>query len=224
MADEKLGGLRCATVREARMWTRLKQEFLAYHDRTSRGPHGERVVGSLAKQLGQVDSLLDVGCGDGKNLLALAARAGATRVVGVDVVVRPTASVEVVKYDGLHLPFGDRSFDAVSIIDVLHHCTEPLTVLKETLRVADKVLIIKDHFAFGPLTHKMLYWMDLVGNAKDSIASPGTYFEPQQWISMIATAGGRVASLDWPLKTHDLPWRLVGWPELQFTARVVPVR
>lgn len=202
----------------------IKQGFLAYHHRTSRIPHGERVVASLAKQLGQVDSLLDVGCGDGNNTQQLALRAGATRVVGVDVVVRPTAVIEVHSYDGVHLPFPDRSFDAVSIVDVLHHCTEPLAVLKETLRVADKMLIIKDHFAFGPITHKMLYWMDIAGNAKDAIPSPGTYFEPQQWISMIAEAGGRVESLDWPLKTHDLPWRLIGWPQLQFTARVVPLR
>jgi len=206
------------------MLSLLKQGFLAYHHRTSRIPHGERVVSSLAKQLGRVDSLLDVGCGDGNNLLALAKRAGATRVQGVDVVVRPTAVIDVQAYDGTHLPFGDRSFDGVSIVDVLHHCLDPRAVLKEALRVADKVLVIKDHFAFGPLTHKMLYWMDIAGNAKDSIASPGTYFEPQQWVSMIAEAGARVESLDWPLKTHDLPWRIVGWPELQFTARVVPVR
>lgn len=202
----------------------LKDGFLAYHHRTSRGPQGERVVASLAKQLRRVDSLLDVGCGDGKNMLALAERVGASRVAGVDVVVRPTAVIQVQSYDGVHLPFPDRSFDAVSIVDVLHHCTEPLAVLKEALRVADKVLAIKDHFAFGPVTHKLLYFMDLVGNAKDGIASPGTYFEPQQWVSMIAEAGGRIESLDWPLKTHDLPWRLVGWPEVQFTARVVPVR
>jgi hypothetical protein len=90
--------------------------------------------------------------------------------------------------------------------------------------VAEKVLVIKDHFAFGPVTHKMLYWMDIAGNSRDSIPSPGTYFEPPQWVSMITEAGGRVAALDWPLKTHDLPWRLIGWPQLQFTAKVVPVR
>jgi hypothetical protein len=69
----------------------------------------------------------------------------------------------------------------------------------------------------------MLYWMDLVGNAKDGIASPGTYFEPDEWVAMIARAGGRMIALDWPLKTHDLPWRIVGWPQLQFTAKIAPL-
>ena len=200
----------------------IKRAALDYHHRTSRIPCGNRVVESLAKHLGRVDSLLDVGCGDGVNLTRLARESGATRLVGVDVVVRPTATINVVPYDGLTLPFPDRSFDAVSIVDVLHHCSDPARVLSEVIRVANKVVVIKDHFAFGPLTHKMLYWMDIAGNAKDSIFSPGTYFEPQQWIAMIAAAGGKVESLDWPLKTHDLPWRIIGWPELQFTAKVIP--
>jgi SAM-dependent methyltransferase len=203
---------------------RLKQGFLAYHHRTSRIPQGERVVASLTRHLGHVNSLLDVGCGDGGNTLAVAQVAGATRIVGVDVHVRPTAMIEVQPYDGVHLPFPDGAFEAVTIVDVLHHCTDPQAVLSECVRVASKCLVIKDHFAFGPISHKLLYFMDIAGNAKDGIPSPGTYFEPQQWVEMIAKAGGRIDSLDWPLKTHDLPWRIVGWPQLQFTAKVVPTR
>jgi SAM-dependent methyltransferase len=200
----------------------LKRSFLEYHHRTSRVPCGQRVVASLARHLGQVGSLLDVGCGDGSNTRALAERAGATRVVGVDVLVRPHASIEVLPYDGVHLPFPDKAFEAVTLIDVLHHCGDPRAVLREATRVASKVVAVKDHFAFGPVTRKMLYWMDIAGNAKDAIPSPGTYFHPQQWIEMIAGAGGTVAALDWPLKTHDLPWRIIGWAQLQFTARILP--
>jgi SAM-dependent methyltransferase len=201
----------------------LKRRALDYHHRTSRGPQGERVVRSLSAHLGQVDSLLDVGCGDGVNLKRLAAAANATRIAGVDVVVRPSATIDVIEYDGLNLPFADRSFEGVSIVDVLHHCTDPARVLAEALRVASKVVAIKDHFSFGPVTHRMLYWMDLVGNAKDSIHSPGHYLRPDEWVGMIAKAGGQLESLDWPLKTHDLPWRIVGWPELQFTAKIAPL-
>jgi SAM-dependent methyltransferase len=201
----------------------IRRRALEYHHRTSRGPQGERVVRSLSEHLGHVESLLDVGCGDGVNVTRLAAAAGATRFVGVDVVVRPHATIGVVKYDGRTLPFPDRSFEAVSMVDVLHHCTDPQRVLAEAIRVASKMLVIKDHFAFGAITHRMLYWMDLVGNAKDGIVSPGTYFEPDEWVAMIARAGGRLIALDWPLKTHDLPWRIVGWPQLQFTAKIAPV-
>ena len=203
------------------MFERLKQGLLAYHHRTSRIPQGQRVVASLARHLDHARSLLDIGCGDGTNTLALARAIGAETIAGVDVHVRPTAVVDVRPYDGVNLPFPDRAFEAVSIVDVLHHCAAPGAVLKEALRVADRALVIKDHFAYGPLTHRMLYWMDIAGNAKDGIPSPGTYFEPAQWVDLIGEAGGRIAALDWPLKTHDLPWRIVGWARLQFTAKVV---
>jgi SAM-dependent methyltransferase len=209
-------------MRTAMLFDAIKRRALAYHHRTSRIPQGDRVVASLASHLGRVDSLLDVGCGDGVNLTRLGQAAGATRIAGVDVVVRPSAAVGVVPYDGRTLPFPDRSFEAVSLVDVLHHCLDPGRVLGEALRVAARVVVIKDHFAFGPMTHKMLYWMDRVGNAKDGIFSPGTYFEPGEWVAMIAQAGGRPVAIDWPLVTHDLPWRIVGWPELQFTAKVLP--
>jgi SAM-dependent methyltransferase len=196
---------------------------LDYHHRTSRLPYGERVASSLSRHVGQAESILDLGCGDGENLLKLASRTGAKRYVGIDVKVRPHARIDVVPYDGLNVPFPDRSFEVVSLIDVLHHCSDPQRVLNEAVRVASKVVLIKDHFAFGPITHRMLYWIDRAGNARDNIFCPGTYFEPAQWIAMIETARGRVAGLDWPLNTHDLPWRILGWPQLQFTAKIVPV-
>ncbi len=203
---------------------RVKQWALDYHHRTSRLPHGERVTSSIAGQIRHADSLLDVGCGDGNNARRIAELVGAKRLEGIDVHVRPTATIPVTKYDGRHVPFADGEFDAVTIIDVLHHCEDPQQVLREIMRVAKRVVAIKDHFAFGPLTDKMLYYMDLAGNAKDGIACPGTYFTPKQWVDMIQSAGGRIASLDWPLKTHDVPWNIVGWPILQFTMRVEPAR
>src|SRR5262249_153832 len=148
-------------------------------------PRADRIHAALSKQLGRVESLLDVGCGDGAIARRLGEAAGARRIAGVDVQLRPECAIEVKEYDGLKLPFADRSFDAVSIVDVLHHCSEPTTVLKETLRVASRMVLIKDHFAFGPISRRLLYWMDVVGNARDEVFSPGTYFEPQRWVSMI---------------------------------------
>jgi SAM-dependent methyltransferase len=201
---------------------RVKQWALEYHHRTSRVPQGERVADSIVRHIGRAESLLDVGCGDGRNLVRVAERVGAKRHEGVDVLVRPTAIIPVTPYDGRHLPFPDRSFEAVTMIDVLHHCDDPEQVLREIMRVASRVVAIKDHFSFGPITNRLLYAMDIAGNAKDGIPSPGNYLSPRQWVAMIDDAGGRITALDWPLKTHDLPWRIVGWPELQFTARIEP--
>jgi SAM-dependent methyltransferase len=198
--------------------------FLDIHHRTSRLPQGERVTRSLARHLGSIDSLLDIGCGDGANTKRLAEAAGASRVIGVDVHVRAQTFIEVKPYNGRDIHFPDRSFDAVSLVDVLHHCDDPQRVLDEAVRIASKMVVLKDHLAFGAFTRKMLYWMDVVGNAKDRIPSPGTYFELRDWVRMVDHSGARIGSMDWPLKTHDLPWSLVGWPVLQFTAKLLPVR
>jgi SAM-dependent methyltransferase len=206
------------------MFNALKRLALDYHHRTSRLPQGERVCASLTKQIRHAESLLDVGCGDGQNTLRFANAVGATRVEGVDILIRANPVIDVKRYDGRHLPFPDKSFDVVTIVDVLHHCEDMQAVLTECVRVAKEAVAIKDHFKFGKLTDKMLYWMDIAGNAKDGIPSPGNFLHPREWVELVEKAGGTIVSLDWPLKTHDLPWRLVGWPELQFTARIEPRR
>jgi len=204
------------------MLARLRQRFLDLHHHGVRVPRATRIIESLARHIGHAESLLDVGCGDGVYALDLARAVGAQKLAGVDVHVRPTAQIDVQAYDGRHLPFPDQSFDAVSIIDVLHHCDDPRAVLSEAVRVARRVVAVKDHFAFGPVSRGLLLLMDVAGNAKDGIPSPGTYFDPPTWVSMVAAARGSLVALDWPLAIHSLPWRLVGWPELQFTAKVVP--
>jgi SAM-dependent methyltransferase len=202
----------------------LVSVLLKYHHRTSRLPQGQRVTASMARHLDRVGSLLDVGCGDGRNTRRLAETCGATTVAGVDVHVRDETLIDVTPYDGRNLPFPDRSFDAVTLVDVLHHCEDPQRTLDEAVRVARTKVVLKDHLAFGGMTRRLLHLMDLVGNAKDGIPSPGTYFELRQWVAMIDHAGARMADMDWPLKTHDLPWSLAGWPVLQFTAKLLPLR
>jgi SAM-dependent methyltransferase len=193
--------------------------FSAHHHRVHL-PRVERVAVALAAQIGRAGSLLDIGCGDGTVARDIARRVGAERVAGVDIKVRPEVAIEVKAYDGLHLPYPDASFDAVVISDVLHHCQDPPAVLREALRVASKVVAIKDHFRFGFLSEKLLLWMDVVGNAAPAVEVRGTYFDARQWAEMVAAAGGRFAGIEWPLRIHDLPFRLVTQDRLQFAARI----
>jgi ubiquinone/menaquinone biosynthesis C-methylase UbiE len=199
-------------------------QFIEFYLRTNTEPRNNRVTESVAAQIGHAESLLDVGCGDGSSTLKVAERVGARRVAGVDVLLRDRTVIDVRPYDGLHLPFGDREFEAVSLIDVLHHCIDPQQVLNECIRVASRVVVVKDHLAFGPVTRTLLYAMDVFSNRKFAVASPGTYFDLAAWVKMVDTAGARIAAIEWPLPLHGMPWRLVGWPELQFTAKILPIR
>jgi SAM-dependent methyltransferase len=198
----------------------LKRALFAAHHRRVHVPRVSRVARALAAQIGRAGSLLDVGCGDGTVARHIAELIGAERVAGVDIKVRPSVAIEVTAYDGTHLPFPDRSFEAVVISDVLHHCHDPRAVLREALRVASRVVAIKDHFRFGPISEKILLWMDVVGNAAPAVEVRGTYFGPREWAEMVAEAGGRFTGLDWPLQIHDYPFRLVTQDRLQFAARV----
>src|SRR5262249_5914211 len=148
---------------------RVRDALFAVHHRRVHVPRVARVSRALAAQIGQARSILDVGCGDGTVALGIAAAVGAERVAGVDVKVRPAAAIEVTPYDGRRLPFPDGAFDAVILSDVLHHCEDPAAVLREALRVAARAVAIKDHFRFGPVSDRILLWMDLAGNAAPAV-------------------------------------------------------
>jgi SAM-dependent methyltransferase len=194
--------------------------LFALHHRAIHLPRVERVTRSLAAQIGRAGSLLDIGCGDGSVAVGIGAAIGATRLAGVDVLVRPETAIPVTPYDGEHLPFADGAFEAVVISDVLHHCEHPAIVLREALRVAARVVAIKDHFRFDRLSGAILLAMDQVGNAGPGVLVRGTYFTGGEFAALVHDAGGRVTGLEWPLRIHDLPWRLITQDRLQFTAKI----
>ena len=209
--------------RRAVLTSALRKALFDYHYRAVTLPRAERLERALASQVGDVESLLDVGCGDGNIARAVGKAVGAQRVEGIDVVPRPAPLIPVQMYDGLRIPHADRSFDAVTVVDVLHHCTDPAAVLREALRVAKQRVVIKDHFAFGPVSRKILYLMDLP-NFRDSVAVPGTYFEPDEWVRMVHEAGGQIEHLIWPMQINNLPFRWIARSEFQFLVRVTPAR
>lgn len=194
--------------------------LFALHHRAIHVPRVARVTRALAAQIGRAASLLDIGCGDGTVAQGIGAAVGATRIAGVDVLVRPTTAIPVTEYDGVSLPFPDGAFEAVVISDVLHHCASPSAVLREALRVASRVVAIKDHFRFDRLSGAILLAMDQVGNAAPGVLVRGTYFTAGEWAGLVRDAGGRFTGLSWPLRIHDLPWRLVTQDRLQFAAKI----
>ena len=135
----------------------------------------------LAAAISGRGTVLDIGCGDGQLALALMRLRPDLKVEGVDVVARPRTLVPVSQYDGVRLPFPDKSFDYVTIVDVLHHTNDPTVVLSEASRVARMGVVIKDHLREGWLAQATLAFMDWCGNVGDGVPLPYNFLSRAEW-------------------------------------------
>jgi SAM-dependent methyltransferase len=100
------------------------------------------------------------------------------------------------QFDGLTMPFPDRSMDMVLFCDVLHHVAENgRQLLAEAGRVG-RVVIVKDHFGYSAYSRLMLRLMDLFGNWSYGVAPPARYFTPRSFQDLVSSAGLKVLRLD----------------------------
>jgi SAM-dependent methyltransferase len=152
-----------------------------------------RRVQVLAQHLASVipphSSVVDVGCGDGRLTAAIGQLRPDTSVSGLDVLQREETLVPVRLFDGATLPLPDRGVDVVLFVDVLHHTTDPMVLLREAKRVARKAIVIKDHTLDGFAAGPTLRFMDWIGNARHGVALPYNYWTSSQWDVAVAQLG-----------------------------------
>ena len=154
--------------------------------------HGRRVrvlTAHIARLIPPSGTVLDVGAGDGHVAEALMAKRPDIQIRGIDPLVRPDARIPVSVFDGTTIPFEDDSFDAVMLVDVAHHASDPLGLLKEVARVTRRVVIIKDHRREGLLAFATLRFMDAVGNRRHGVAMPHHYLSAAEWDVAFSQAG-----------------------------------
>jgi ubiquinone/menaquinone biosynthesis C-methylase UbiE len=104
-----------------------------------------------------IRSVLDVGSGTGRAVLALKAAVPAIRVVGIEPSMelrnvgfsKGLSDVELINGDGMNLTFGDNSFDLVCEFGALHHIPTPERAVSEMLRVSRRAIFISDSNNFG---------------------------------------------------------------------------
>jgi len=158
-----------------------KQLLNAVHDRLVFGRRVEVLARHLAEIIPTGGHVLDLGCGDGQIAITLMRHRPDLSVEGVDVLIRPATYIPVTHYDGVTLPFADKSFDYVTIVDVLHHTDDPAAVLRQASRVARRGVTIKDHLREGVLAGPALRLMDWVGNRGHDVRLPYNYLSAQEW-------------------------------------------
>jgi SAM-dependent methyltransferase len=171
-------------------------------------------------------SMLDIGCSDGRIAARVAARLGVPTVNGADVELQPDARIDVTVYDGRTLPFDDRSFDLVTIVDVLHHAEDPAVVLTEARRVLRDggAVVVKDHVRHGVWSDQVLLRMDTASNFGVHEVTRGRYLSMSEWVALVARCEGVIEDLEWPFRVHPLPWHLVARDSYHLLFAVRPIR
>jgi len=130
--------------------------------------------------LGEERTGLDVGCGNGRLSKKIQEQLN-LELVGVDVYKAKNAKIDVHLFDGRKLPFSDNSFDSVFLIDVLHHAQDSEILLKESLRVAKKSVLIKDHYYENKFGLQVLKIADLFGNFLAKVPTPFYFKSKKDW-------------------------------------------
>ena len=149
---------------------------------------------AFATQLPDSGTVLDVGCGDGLLASLIQQRKPGLTLTGIDVLVRKDTHVPVTGFDGRTIPFPDNSFDSVMFVDVLHHTTDPMILLREAVRVTRGTIVIKDHTLKGLGAMQTLRFMDRVSNLRYNISLPYNYLTEEQWRDAFADLGLRIVT------------------------------
>jgi ubiquinone/menaquinone biosynthesis C-methylase UbiE len=140
----------------------------------------------IAHRLGKVESVLDVGCGDGTLVRCLAERI-AREALGIDIAGSTFSERRISKDSRFHLAkcmeedahamksFADSRFDAVVTAHALHELSDPVAALREAKRILKPggTILIAD-FAKGHEGERI--WGE-------------TYYAPEQVDTMLKKCG-----------------------------------
>ena len=142
------------------------------------------LVRLIAPHLCEGDTILDVGCGSGalgRALLESEMCPAGIRVTGLERAARPCAVIPVETYTGSRFPINDADRDVVILADVLHHEVDPHALLAECVRVARRLVIVKDHQITGWLAYTRLCVMDWAANRPYGVPCLYRYNRPGEW-------------------------------------------
>jgi SAM-dependent methyltransferase len=117
---------------------------------------GEQRAREISRLLGEwrPESALDVGCGDGFGMQAMATRVRGV-IHGCDrsqrmLEANPAPASELTCCDAYDLPFENGSFDLVYCWELLHHLAEPDRAVREMARVASRGVLICEPNRLNP--------------------------------------------------------------------------
>jgi SAM-dependent methyltransferase len=163
------------------------------------------------------DSILDLGCGDGRLTAELAATGA--RVVGCDLAVEQVVdarrrNLDAVVADAARLPFAARSFDAVLSNAALHWMRDSAAVLAETARVLRPGgRFVGELGGAGNVAAIVGVIAAAMARRGLDVAAvfPWTFPTPARWRGLLQDAGFEVSALQHFARPTPLPADIRGW-------------
>lgn len=90
-------------------------------------------------------TIIDVGCGN--CFVAKQLQDNGKKVTAVDIKNQSLEeSVNVTTWDGVKLPFKDKSFDTGILLTVMHHTPNPTKIFREVARVSKEIIVIETSY------------------------------------------------------------------------------
>ena len=103
--------------------------------------------------------ILDIGCGSGSLIKVLRKESTKLKPYGIDIsnLGHPEKVMNFYQTDAESLPFKDKFFDLVFLVDILEHVVNPQAVLKEAIRVLSKggYILIRTPSILSPIIYKL---------------------------------------------------------------------
>ena len=107
-----------------------------------------RVAGHVLPFIPEGARVLDVGSGNGLIAEEIKRQKNAALSL-LDVIDWNISTFPVTLFDGKHVPFGDKEFAVVTLIDVVHHSEDENVLMQEALRVAKRVVLVEEAHGTG---------------------------------------------------------------------------
>ena len=122
--------------------------------------------------------VLDVGAG--RCYISKRLKNRGLKVTCLDIKDLGRTGMKVVTYNGKDFPFKNNEFESALIAYVLHHCEDPIRVLRETLRVCKGNIIIFEDTKPSPITNLM----DFLSNKMRGVETPFKFRTKSEWMGI----------------------------------------
>lgn len=165
-------------------------------------PRAVKKINLINPEINQRGSVLDIGSGN----------CGVVKVLlenGLDVTASDIRNlsfypeVKPIIFRENKLPFGDKSFDTVMLLTVLHHVNqdEQISLLKEARRLGNKILVMEDVYS-SPLQRRLTFFMDSLVNW-EFVGHPHSNRSKEEWRQLFHDLGFSIE--------NEIPSKVIGF-------------